>query len=78
VEATQAPLKEYEPPPGVERKGALDGIRKRRRTYDLDHERAFDPELKSSIAWTAWDFPSALRALVERRFVRDAKAFVGL
>jgi hypothetical protein len=78
VDATQTPLEKYEPPPGIERRGALDGVRKKRRTYDLDQKRAADPELEETIAWTGGDFSGAIRALVEERLVRDAKAFVGL
>ncbi len=59
VEASDARLVDYLPPPGISRRGAI-GTQSRRRTYDRNKELLDDPLLEAPLPWPGRSLEGAL------------------
>ncbi|MEK6237416.1 MAG: AAA family ATPase, partial [Planctomycetales bacterium] len=78
VQVSRAKLEDYQPPPGVDRKGGIpDGDP--RRVLHPELRKAEDPILReNNLSWAAGEFHEMLADLVQERLLIEAKSLIQL
>lgn len=72
VDVSTDPLKEYEPPHAIERKGAM-GAHPQRRTFDLNRRVMDDHELNRRFEWTGPGLMHAILDAIDRHLKKRAQ-----
>jgi ATP-dependent Clp protease ATP-binding subunit ClpA len=73
VHVSEQPIAGYEPPSGIDRRGAI-GTQRSRRAYDLERRALVDPELDGRLSCPAGTLADVLIHVVERRLIEAARA----
>jgi hypothetical protein len=75
VETSEAPLAQYVPPEGIDRRGAL-GTQTKRRLYDIIQGKVEDFQLHRKRDWTERHLVQLLREITEEHLLQSAQALV--
>jgi ATP-dependent Clp protease ATP-binding subunit ClpC len=75
VEISEKPVSSYQPPPGIERHGAI-GHQEKRRSYNLDQSFIEDAMLRRKSPWPGRALDDALGELIEECLLMQARALI--
>jgi ATP-dependent Clp protease ATP-binding subunit ClpC len=75
VHTSDAPVADYKPPGGIERRGAI-AHQEKRRTYNSNESFAEDMILKKRFAWPGRSIDEVLARAIEERLIKDAKSLI--
>jgi DNA polymerase III delta prime subunit len=75
VETSELRPQRYDPPEGIERRGAI-GVQTRRRLYQEGRRQVHDPLLDVDVPWPRQGLASVLAELIDRRVWQEAEKMV--